>query len=204
MTTTCPSILKEYSSFTESSNSKLYSSLQRNVIVYQTPVQLFWRRPIHNTISTVDTILLVTIPSDLTVSNFETSVLAKGLKFIHTHESLDTFTVKSLFRRLRKKHFFIINFPSLVRTYLKESVFRSPPEDQYSSLELLIQKCRHDTDNLPMFKTKRLSNLISDAIRKFIVSGDLHSYLAFITPCTPIMNLFPKIDKRKNPGRPLR
>ena len=35
----------------------------------------------------------------------------------------------------------------------------SPPEDQFSSLELFIRQCRHDIDTLPKFRPKRPSNL---------------------------------------------
>ena len=111
--------------------------------------------------------LVVTISPDLTLSDSERSVLAKGLKFVPNPGSLDLFSVKadteSFFRRLRlKAHFH--NQPSVPHKDVFEAINPkksswSPPDDQYGSLELFIRQCRHDIDILPKFRPKRPSNL---------------------------------------------
>ena len=111
--------------------------------------------------------LVVTIPPDLTLSDSERSVLAKGLKFVPNPGSLDLFSVKadteSFFRRLRMiAHFH--NQPSVPHKDVFEAINPKksswpPPDDQYGPLELFIRQCRHDIDVLPKFRPKRPFNL---------------------------------------------
>jgi hypothetical protein len=73
-------------SFLEASKSSKFNSLLSN-------------RPIspatNHTSSANSTNLVVTIPPDLTLSDSERSVLAKGLKFVPSPGSLDIFSVKT-------------------------------------------------------------------------------------------------------------
>ena len=110
--------------------------------------------------------LIVTIPSDLPLSDSQKSILAKGLKFVPNPGSLDIYSVKqdteSFFRRLRLKAFFH-NKSSVPKDVFeaiktKKSTW-TPTEVQHGSLELFIRQCRHDIEHLPKFKPKRPSNL---------------------------------------------
>ncbi len=149
-------------------NSRLYLFLQAskaskfNSLVGPLPVSVN-----NHANSAVQTNLVVTIPPDLTLSDSERSVLAKGLKFVPSPGSLDLFSVKtdteSFFRRLHlKAHFH--NQTSIPQKDVFEAVNPkkstwSPPEDQFGSLELFIRQCRHDIDTLPKFQPKRPINL---------------------------------------------
>ena len=135
-------------------NSRLYSFLQAskasklNSLVGPLPVSVN-----NHANSAVQTNLVVTIPPDLTLSDSERSVLAKGLKFVPSPGSLDFFSVKTD----------IIKPPSLKRMCLRQSILKKiylvSPEDQFGSLELFIRQCRHDIDTLPKFRPKRPINL---------------------------------------------
>ena len=114
--------------------------------------------------------LVFTIPPDLPLSEPERSVLAKGLKFIPNSRRIDLFSVKedteAFFRRLRLK----AHFQNQSSTYNKD-IFEqvnpkrsswSPPEGQFSSLDLFVLQCRHDIDRLNHSRRKRPSNLSTD------------------------------------------
>ena len=52
----------------------------------------------------------------------------------------------------------------------------SPPEDQFGSLELFIQQCRHDIDTLPKFRPKRPINLTESelsALKSLLARNDI-------------------------------
>ena len=144
----CAFILrKDITQFIRMLNSRLFSFLEGskaskfNSLIGHLPVST------DDHASSVDrTNLVVTIPPDLTLSDSERSVLAKGLKFVPHPGSLDLFSVKadteSFFRRLQlKAHFH--NQPSVpTRTFLRPSTLKNPPGvhqiTYYGSLELFI------------------------------------------------------------------
>ena len=149
-------------------NSRLFSFLETskaskfNSLIGTRPVSTDYHA------SSVDrTNSVVTIPLDLTLSDSERSLLAKGFKFVPNPVSLDLFSVKadteSFFGRLRlKAHFHnqssVPHKDAFEPINPKKSSW-SPPDDQYGSLELYIRQCRHDIDLLSKFRPKRPSNL---------------------------------------------
>ncbi len=108
----CPSVLRrDITNFVHMLNSRLYSFIQAskaskfNSLVGPLPISVN-----NHANSAVQTNLVVTIPTNLTLSDSERSVLAKGLKFVPSPRSLDLFSVKtdteSFFRYLHlKAHF---------------------------------------------------------------------------------------------------
>ena len=91
----CAFILrKDITQFIRMLNSRLFSFLEGS----KAPNSLIGHLPVSTDdhASSVDrTNLVVTIPPDLTLSDSERSVLAKGLKFVPHPGSLDLFSVKA-------------------------------------------------------------------------------------------------------------
>ncbi len=116
----CSSVLRrDITNFVCMLNSRLYSFLQAskaskfNSLVGPLPVSVN-----NHANSAVQTNLVVTIPPDLTLSDSERSVLAKGLKFVPSPRSLDLFSVKTpnpFSDVYVLKLIFIIKPPSLIR-----------------------------------------------------------------------------------------
>ena len=112
---------------------------------------------------------VVTIPDDLPISDAEKSLLSKGLNFVPISKKSDEFDAKRdselFFRRIRLKAFFSDNnssqqtvkdpFESLSQ---RKSVW-TPPENQFASVDLFVDKCRNDVNKINFDKTLRFSNL---------------------------------------------
>ena len=114
-----------------------------------------------------------TIPDDLTLSEAEVSVLSKGLNFIPISRKTDVFQIykdsESFFRRTRLKAFFDDNSTAgnSERDFFQHLNPRKsnwiPPEGQFASLDLFINKCRHDLSNTNFNRNLSYSNLSSIA-----------------------------------------
>ena len=157
----CPVVLQQdIIQFIQSLHSRLYSHLmaskasQLNSLLGPSPVS-----PNNHTSFSGCTNLVGTIPPDLPLTDSESSVLVKGLKFVPNPGSLDFYTAKadteSFFRRLCLKAHFHNQTSASQRdvfeaTNPKKSSW-SPPEGQFGSLDLFIRQCRHEIDQLPKF-----------------------------------------------------
>ena len=114
---------------------------------------------------------VVTIPEDLPLSDSEISVLSKGLNFVPVGKKSDEFQVRkdaeSFFRRTRlKAHFFdSSNSTSDRDVFERLNPSKSnwvPPEGDFASLDLFINKCRRDISNLNFNRKLSYSNLSKD------------------------------------------
>ena len=114
---------------------------------------------------------VVTIPEDLPLSDSEISVLNKGLNFVPVGKKSDEFQVRkdaeSFFRRARlKAHFFdSSNSTSDRDVFERLNPSKSnwvPPEGDFASLDLFINKCRRDISNLNFNRKLSYSNLSKD------------------------------------------
>ena len=154
-------------------NSKLYSFLKD--VKASKLAKLFGPRSVssHSTGCANESILVFTISPDLPLSDPERSVLAKGLKFVPNSSPIDLFSVKedteAFFRRLRLKAYFhnqssTYNKDIFEQVNPKKSSW-SPPEGQFSSLDLFVRQCRHNIDRFNHSRRKRPSNLSTDEFR---------------------------------------
>ncbi|XP_072016901.1 uncharacterized protein [Amphiura filiformis] len=126
--------------------------------------------------------LVVTIPEDLTISESERSVLAKGLKFIPINRHVDEFQIRQdaqqFYRRLRlKAHFHSQNqnddddtddesndstdiqpVSSYLDTLQKVKSNFTPKEGQLPVLDFFIDKCENDINKLDFKQSHRRRN----------------------------------------------
>ncbi|XP_033117883.1 uncharacterized protein LOC117117624 [Anneissia japonica] len=112
--------------------------------------------------------LVVTIPSDLELIAEERSVLSKGLSFVPKRETIDEFQVKydleQYYRKLRlKAHFHnqdtLTNKTDEFTCLVSNNSNWTPPLGKFAALDLYINKCRHDINNLNLKRHVRSKNL---------------------------------------------
>ena len=113
--------------------------------------------------SSSDDSLVVTIPSDLPLSDSERSVLAKGLKFVPNSQAHWYISVKE-----DTEAFFHDQSPSNNKDIYEQINARksswSPPEDQFSSLDLFIRQCWHDINKLRPSHPNKSTNLTKELL----------------------------------------
>ncbi|KAK2556809.1 hypothetical protein P5673_021016 [Acropora cervicornis] len=117
-----------------------------------------------------------TIPADLELTEAETSVLSKGLTFVPVNNKIDEYQVKAdcekYFRRLRLKAHFHGQADNLTdnTTPAEKDLFAkfdsklstwTPPEGQFSAVDLYIDRCRRFVNTLDFKRslTCRFPNL---------------------------------------------
>ena len=114
---------------------------------------------------------VVTIPEDLPLSEPEKSILGKGLNFVPLTKKTDEFTVKEdtekFLRRVKlKAHFHDKEQPSdepqrdeFESLKPKKSNW-TPPDGQFTSVDLFVKKCRVDIQKLNFNKSLKFSNFL--------------------------------------------
>ena len=112
---------------------------------------------------------VVTIPGDLAISDAEKSLLSKGLNFVPITKKSDEFDTKRdselFFRRIRLKAFFSDNNSSQqpakdpFELLSKRKSVWTPPDNQFASVDLFIEKCRNDVNKINFDQKLRHSNL---------------------------------------------
>ncbi|XP_033095683.1 uncharacterized protein LOC117100195 [Anneissia japonica] len=133
------------------------------------------QKPNNATISLPDTSkLVVTIPSDLDLTDDERSVLSKGLSFVPKREFVDDFQVKSdlelFYRRLRLKarfhnHNILPKEQDDFTCLVKNKSNWTPPAGQFKTLDLYIEKCRHDVNQINFKRRTKCNNLSHQEIK---------------------------------------
>ena len=120
-----------------------------------------WKLGLRMTSEMIGNVWVVfTIPPDFALSDPERSILAKGLKFVPNSGPIDFFSVKEdFFCRLRLKALFHYNQSSVCNTDVFEAINPkksswSPPEGQFSALDLFVRQCCHEIDQLKHLRLK--------------------------------------------------
>ena len=121
--------------------------------------------------------IVVTIPTDLELTEAETSVLSRGLTFVPVNNKIDEYQVKAdcekYFRRLRLKAHFHGQADNLTdnttpaetdhfaQFYAKLSTW-TPPESQFSVVDHYIDRCRRFVNAIDFKRslTRRFANLL--------------------------------------------
>ena len=149
-------------------NSKLFQYLQDHK--NQKLFELAGRDPNSNSKPLEQRYNVVTIPEDLPLSEPEKSILGKGLNFVPLTKKTDEFTVKEdtekFLRRVKlKAHFHDKEQPSdepqrdeFESLKPKKSNW-TPPDGQFTSVDLFVKKCRVDIQKLNFNKSLKFSNL---------------------------------------------
>ena len=149
-------------------NSKLFQYLQDHK--NQKLFELTGRDPNSNSKPLEQRYNVVTIPEDLPLSEPEKSILGKGLNFVPLTKKTDEFTVKEdtekFLRRVKlKAHFNDKEQPSdepqrdeFESLKPKKSNW-TPPDGQFTSVDLFVKKCRVDIQKLNFNKSLKFSNL---------------------------------------------
>ena len=149
-------------------NSKLFQYLQDHK--NQKLFELTGRDPNSNSKPLEQRYNVVTIPEDLPLSEPEKSILGKGLNFVPLTKKTDEFTVKEdtekFLRRVKlKAHFHDKEQPSdepqrdeFESLKPKKSNW-TPPDGQFTSVDLFVKKCRVDIQKLNLNKSLKFSNL---------------------------------------------
>ena len=114
---------------------------------------------------------VVTIPENLPLSDTETSVLSKGLKFVPMSKKLDDFSieqdVEKFLCHVKLNVFFHDKegnsntsnkdiFETLHLTKNSKWTPPPPPEGQFTSLDIFINKCHHDSNKLNFNHKERI------------------------------------------------
>jgi hypothetical protein len=117
--------------------------------------------------------LVVTIPPDLELTDDQRSVLSKGLKFVPVQPKVDEFQTlldtEKFYRRMRlKAHFHeedsddtnsIDNTDDEFTSLKERKSTWTPREGEFSTLDLYIEKCRHDISQLNLKQHVNHTNL---------------------------------------------
>ena len=149
-------------------NSKLFQYLQDHK--NQKLFELTGRDPNSNSKPLEQRYNVVTIPKDLPLSEPEKLILRKGLNFVPLTKKTDEFTVKEdtekfLCRVKLKAHFHDKEQPfdeplrdEFESLKPKKSNW-TPPDGQFSSVDLFVKKCHVDIQKLNFNKSLKFSNL---------------------------------------------
>ena len=170
----CPPILvSSVRTHIHSLNSRLYESLcttKRHK--FQSLVGIYHNTRVQHNNHHAASHSVVTIPEDLSLSEPEISVLSKGLNFVPVAKKSDDFQVKkdaeSFFRRTRLKAYFSNSsnpIPDDRDVFERLNPNKSswvPPEGEFTSLDLFINKSRHDICNLKFNRKLSFSNLFKE------------------------------------------
>ena len=181
----CPAVLVSSIRYhIHSLNSRLYESLRTSKLRKFTSLVGVNHHSLTHSNHVVSRHSVVTIPEDLPLSDSEISVLSKGLNFVPVAKKSDEFQTKkdaeSYFRRTRLKAFFSDSTQSRDRDVFERLNPRKsnwvPPEGQFASLDLFINKCRRDISNLNFNRKLNYSNLSKDewtALRRLRNRSDI-------------------------------
>ena len=149
-------------------NSKLFQYFQDHK--NQKLFELTGRDPNSNSKPLEQRYNVVTIPEDLPLSEPEKSILGKGLNFVPLTKKTDEFTVKEdtekfLRRDKLKAHFHDKEQPSdepqrdEFETLKPKKSNWTPPDGQFTSVDLFVKKFRVDIQKLNFNKSLKFSNL---------------------------------------------
>ena len=165
-------------------NSRLYlqmKSVKENKLLSLCDKQL--PRQMNNNTVPLDDKLVVTIPTDLELSEAEKSVLGEGLTFVPVERNINEYKTKAdcekFYRLLRlKAHFHGRDTVDTVATpedcfakFNRKVSTWNPPEGNFSAVDHYIDRCRQSVDalkfearmsysNLPQVEKEALKNLL--------------------------------------------
>ena len=167
----CPTILGQaICSKIQELNSKLLNYLH---VIKTQKLQNLLGPKVANSLPLENNNTVVTIPTDLSLSDPEKSVLSKGLNFVSITKRTDEFAIKpdveKFLRRVQLKAFFH-NKENNSHTSEKDifetiNIWKSkwtPPEGQFTSVDFFVQKCRYDVQQLKFNRNTKCSNLSTE------------------------------------------
>ena len=166
-------------------NSRYYSrlkSIKDGKLASLTEANRREREHYHPNAGSQPSKLVVTIPTDMPLSDSERSVLSKGLNLVPVKRETDVYQARGdcehFFRRLRLKAHFRNNEEGDAQpaddsidpfeTFNRKESTWTPPDGQFSALDHYIDRCRRSV-NAVDFKARAQYNNLSPAEREVLI-----------------------------------